>query len=138
MGKDNLLLIILLVVSMVYSLFIIIYEKRSVKSKLIEDAIKVSGFKKRNSKYENIYKNIKEKYVEDNQLYVFPKILLKSKVEKQTYKNMDYYIFNKGKPMKIFYLHGGSYFSNPLIFHITFLDNLAQMLKCEIILPIYK
>lgn len=135
---DNVFLLIICVIAVIYAIYIIVYEKRSIKSKLIEDVIKVSGFKNYNSKEKNIEKEINKRLDSPEKAFVLPKMPFKTKVEKHQLKKMNYYIFNNNnQKTKIFYLHGGSYFDQPLFLHFQFCDNLAHSLNCQVIIPIY-
>lgn len=138
MNSDNLLLLIVCIFGALYSIYVIIYEQRSVRSKLVEDAIRISGYKNHNSKEENVLKEIEKRKSEGDKKYKLPKMLLKSKIKKYKHENMDYYVLNENNSAKkIFYLHGGDYFDQPLFLHFSFCDSLAQKLNCEVIMPIY-
>lgn len=130
--------ILFAIIIIAYCTYVIIYEKRSVKSKLIEQAVLIT-------KYKTFIYNEKayDKYIENvgiksNLKYSLPKIKYKCTIEEYSYSNMQYFIINKNNSnKKIFYLHGGSYISSPLIFHWIFLDELAKNNNIEIIVPIY-
>lgn len=135
---NNVFLFIICIISIIYAIYIIIYEQRSIKSKIIEDVIKVSGFKNYNSKEKNIQKEINKRLDSQEKPFILPKIPFKTKIEKHQLKKMDYYIFNNNdQKTKVFYLHGGSYFNQPLFLHFQFCDNLAHKLNCQVIIPIY-
>lgn len=130
--------IVILVLVVIYCIYIIIYEKRSIRSKLIEKTVSLSKFKTFISNEEIYDKYIKKKMKIENEEYFLPKYKFKSSLQKKKYLGMDYYIINRNNNnRKIFYLHGGSYIDNPLIFHLKFLDNIAIESNLEIILPIY-
>lgn len=130
--------IIMLILILIYCIYIIIYEKRSIRSKLIEKTVSLSNYKTIISNEEVYDKYITKMMKKEEEPYCLPKYKFKCSIEKQTHMGMDYYIINKNdNHKKIFYLHGGSYIENPLIFHIKFLDDLANESNLEIILPIY-
>lgn len=130
--------IIVLLLIIVYCIYIIIYEKRSIRSKLIEKTVSLSNYKTIISNEEVYDKYISKMMKKEEEPYCLPKYKFKCSVDKKTYMEMDYYIINKNRNVKkIFYLHGGSYIENPLIFHLKFLDDLASESNLEIILPIY-
>lgn len=130
------LLLIFSIMFLIYSVFIIIYEKRSVRSKLIEKAMKISNYKKISEK--KLEEEIRIRQKEGMKEYKIPLITISTSILKEKYKDMDYYIINdKSTGNIIFYLHGGSFFDNPLIFHFEYLDKLAKIGNFKIIMPIY-
>lgn len=137
---NNLILIIFILLIIVYSIYIIRYEKRSVKSKLLENAIKISGYKKRAENEDLLEEKIEKRKELGNIPFELPKIPYKQEIKKHSYYGMEYFIINN-KNIKnnkyIFYLHGGAYFSNPLLFHFQFLDELSKKLDCTIVMPLY-
>lgn len=65
---------------------------------------------------------------------------IKSKIEEIYIKNIQTFIINRKNyedQRFILYLHGGSYLSNPVIFHYRACDYLAESLNAKIIFPIY-
>lgn len=136
---DNIILILILLFIITYSIYIVRYEKRSVKSKLVENAIKFSGYKKRARIEENIEEKITKRKEEGNKPYNLPLFPYKQSIEKYLYKEMEYFIINDAPENDnyIFYLHGGAYFSDPLIFHFQFLDELSKKTNSTIIMPLY-
>lgn len=128
---------IIFIMIIIYCIYVIIYEKRSIRSSLIEKAALLSKYKTIVSSVD-VYDKHLEKLKNERPSYKLPKINFKNTIHKYNYLNMDYYIINKNDNLKkIFYLHGGSYIEDPLIFHFMFLDNLATMSDCEVIIPIY-
>lgn len=130
--------IIFLILAIVYYVYIILYEKRSIRSKLIEQSVKLSKYKMIVSN-EEIY----DKYLERIKLleekpFSLPKMKFKNSIKVLEYLGMSYLVINKNnKQKKIFYLPGGSYIENPLFFHYKFFDELATKTDLEIIVPIY-
>ena len=114
--------------------------KRTISSKL---AYKILEFTKNKGiiyDEQHFASYIEKKKIENSMEYKLP--LIEEKLHKASYiEGMKYYIINPKKNAKkkklIFYLHGGSYIDNPIIFHWTFLKKLAKKTKATIILPIY-
>ena len=141
--ENNVILFILIFLVIVYSIYIVRYEKRSVKSKLLEEAIKISGYKKRIENENLLVERIEKKKEMGFVPYLLPKFPFKQKIKKHSYNKMEYFVINEKeksdnkKNKYVFYLHGGAYFSDPLIFHFQFLDELSKKLDCTIIMPLY-
>ncbi len=127
-----------LILLLVYCIHIIIYEKRSVRSKLIETTVAIAKPKKLIENDEVYNKYIEKMAIKNKETYILPKFKYKCDIKRLAYKRMDYYVVNQNdKAKKIFYLHGGSYIEDPLIFHWIFLDEIAKITNTEIIVPIY-
>ena len=138
MNSDIIIKIILLVIIVGYYLYVVIYEKRSIRSNIIENGVKFSKYKTIVSNEQIFDKHIEKLLKNDSEDYSLPKYKFRCKIEVLKHNDMTYCIFNKNKKLKkIFYLHGGSYIENPLFFHYKFLDDLAKQMDIEIIMPIY-
>ncbi len=134
----NIFDILMLILLVIYCLYVIFYEKRSIKSDLIEKGVKFSRYKTIVSNEQIYDKHIQRLMKSEEKKYELPKIKFKNKIEIKKYLDMSYVIINKNSNhKKIFYLHGGSFIENPLFFHYKFLDNLASSTNLEIIMPIY-
>ena len=130
--------LILFAMIIIYCIYVIICEKRSIRSDIIEKGVKLSKYKTIVSN-EKIYdKHLKKIMNSEEEEYKLPKIKFRNKVNVLKYLNMSYLIINENdNPKKIFYLHGGSYIENPLLFHYKFLDDIAKRTNLEVIVPIY-
>lgn len=63
---------------------------------------------------------------------------IKSEIKEIYIKNMQTLIINEKEDQRtILYLHGGSYLSDPVIFHYRACDYLAKSLNAKVIFPIY-
>lgn len=134
----NFYTILFTIIVIAYCTYVIIYEKRSVKSKLIEQAALITKYKTFVYNEKAYDKYIEEVGIKENEKYSLPKLKYKCTIEEYNFSGMQYFVINKNENnKKIFYLHGGSYISSPLIFHWIFLDELAKNNNIEIIVPIY-
>ncbi len=134
----NVFKLIILIVIIAYFIYIIVYEKRSIRSKLIEESVKLSKYKTIVSNEQVYEKHLEKLKLKEEEEYKLPKFKFKNIIQEFNYGEMKYYSINKNNnSKKIFYLHGGSYIENPLIFHYKFLDELATNSNLEIIIPIY-
>lgn len=115
-------------------------EERSVSSKVIEEAIWLSGVKKKSQSKEKTKKQIQKALKKNAKPYKFPKLIrMKAKIVKEVCDGMDYYIVNKQENEKniVIYMHGGCYVNQPVYFHWKFIEQVAINTGYTIYVPIY-
>jgi len=115
-------------------------KRRSFKSVLFEQFLKLLNIKKMFKSTENMKKALEEKAVENSKPYTIGKVKLKSSIVENTFEDMQVFTLNdqsSSKQKVILYLHGGAYMNQPLSFHWKFMDKIAQALNAKITAPIY-
>ena len=102
----------------------------------LEFIIKTFGPKKIYSNPQTFKKALKNKYKEKK--YKLPKLIYKSKVQKEIINSSDiYHFYNNKNDSIIIYLHGGAYVEDVGLYHLVFIDKLSKETNCDIYLPIY-
>ena len=115
-------------------------KRRSFKSVLFEQFIKLLNVKKMFKSTENMKKALERRDVENSKLYTIGKVKFKSSIVESSFEGMQVFTLNNQSSSNqkvILYLHGGAYMNHPLSFHWKFMDKIAQALNAKIIAPIY-
>lgn len=115
-------------------------KRRSFKSVLFEQFIKLLNVKKMFKSTENMKKALEQKTVENSKPYTIGKVKFKSSIVESYFEGMQVFTLNNQSSSKqkvILYLHGGAHMNQPLSFHWKFMDQIAQELNAKIIAPIY-
>ncbi len=132
---------VLLILGIVFTSFVVCAEGtgHSYQSVFVNGVFVLLNYNNLHNSQEWGYKRL-EKNRQINENYTVPKRYIK------TY-NLDIYkidgfevvVFNKNSTEKntIFYLHGGAYSEQPLVFHFNFLKKLSKETGAAIVMPIY-
>lgn len=144
--KQNKALIIFLAVTLMlgtmFTAFIFTAElarHQSWQSFAIECGARIALAGKRNKSAEECA-SIIEKAREKNKDYTVPRYYVKRyNIEITDFEGIEICEFNKNAENDnfIYYIHGGAYVDQPLLFHYSFLDELTTQLNCKAIMPIY-
>ncbi len=112
---------------------------KSFKAKIVSLILKNTAKRRYNKKEEKLIKEFENEKASGEKQYILPSFKTDNNIEKETYKNIDIYIYNKNTKTNktIFYFHGGGYVHRPQISHWKFLNKLASNLDIKIIVPIY-
>ncbi len=116
-------------------------ERPSIQAKIDERLLAIVGTKMINSQKETYELYLASLRRKNRKPYHIPKIVVfENSITHSISEGMKIYRINARKrssKKRILYLHGGSYVSQPEIFHWTFLDRLAAITNASIIVPIY-
>lgn len=110
-------------------------EDRSIKSLLIEDTLQWIP----QPDY-RIQKNYQKALEQSSQPYKLPKPARRTYGFQEFANQPDTFVVTPrsgSSKFTIFYLHGGSYWQDPNLFHFKFLRKLADRLNSQIIVPVY-
>lgn len=115
--------------------------KRSIRSKLLECIIVVSGLKKRYTDKAKLAKFLEQKRVENEKPYIMPrKIRQKLNITTEQSYGKDCYILQGNRQATekhIIYLHGGGYINHPRNGHWKFMRKIADLSNATMIVPVY-
>lgn len=117
-----------------------IREKRSVKSFVLEQIIRLSGMKKTFTSKQHAQQALTDMAPLTKGEYKGTDYNFKSSVTKTEQYGSTVYTLNSHhtkQQQTVLYLHGGAWFQDPLVEHFEFVDAMAQILDAEIIMPIY-
>ncbi|WP_064590216.1 alpha/beta hydrolase fold domain-containing protein [Streptobacillus moniliformis] len=129
-------LIIMIVMFLMLGLFLLskLYYKRSMLATVAEIYLKITEYKK--ISYEEAEMLLKEKKEMKEDEYRLPKGY--EDIEIREYMGMKVmYLNERGKGVKLLYLHGGSYVHEPDPNHLRFLNKLIKETDISVILPVY-
>lgn len=133
---------IMLLLAMSFSIFVIYAEAirgQSFQSLACEGVFQVLMISKRHRSVESCLKRLEKSRIE-NENYTVPESYIKNyDLDIYTIDGFEVCVFNENAQSGkyIFYLHGGAYVDQPLIFHYQFLTKLSEELDCTIIMPVY-
>ncbi len=131
--------ILLVLVFICFQIITSIIFNRSFSASIVETYLHYTSKRKKHAKSRKKFDKYLKRHKERSDVFIFPKIKLKSTVKEFKIKNTQIYTISKNeKPtLTIIYLHGGAYISQPLKYHWKFCDKLASNLNAKIIFPIY-
>ncbi|MBO1198150.1 alpha/beta hydrolase [Staphylococcus simiae] len=117
-----------------------IREKRSVKSFVLEQIIRLAGMKKTFASQQKAQQALADMAPLTKGEYKGTDYHFTSPVTKEKMFGSTVYILNDQhhkQQQTVLYLHGGAWFQDPLVEHFEFVDEMAQILRAKVIMPIY-
>ncbi len=135
-------IILLTLFVLVFTIFQVITSivfKRSLRASIVETYLHYTSKRKKHAKSRKKFDKYLRRHKNRSDLFIFPKIKLKSNINEYRKDNVQIYRMYKCDHPKltIIYLHGGAYISQPLKYHWKFCDKLVQNLDAQILFPIY-
>lgn len=108
-------------------------------SNIIETALKHKDYKEQTSDKNVALEGMEERSLEEDETYVLPKRIYRTKVKSKQMFGCQMVIFNESTSTEnlIIYLHGGAYVNEIEKLHIRFCDNLAEKVNATVFAPIY-
>lgn len=117
-----------------------IKEKRSVKSYMLEQGIRLSRAKRRFMYKEEAMKALEKMAPQTAGEYEGTNYQFKMPVTVDKHYGSTVYTVNDKQDKHqrvILYAHGGAWFQDPLKIHFEFIDELAETLNAKVIMPVY-
>lgn len=115
-------------------------KRRSTKSFLFEKYLALRNTKKGFSSIENTTQFVKRVGLENSKPYRIGDVKFISRIKEEVFEEIKVFTINDQQSLTqkvILYIHGGAWVNQPLSFHWTFMDRMAQSLNAKIIAPIY-
>ena len=115
-------------------------KRRSTKSFLFEKYLALRNTKKGFSSIENTTQFVKRAGLENSKPYSIGEVNFISDITEEAIEDIQVFTLNDQQSLAqkvILYIHGGAWVNQPLSFHWTFMDRMAQSLNAKIIAPIY-
>lgn len=117
-----------------------IKEKRSVKSYMLEQGIRLSRAKRRFMYKEEAMKALEKMAPQTAGEYEGTNYQFKMPVTVDKHFGSTVYTVNDKQDKHqrvVLYAHGGAWFQDPLKIHFEFIDELAETLNAKVIMPVY-
>ncbi|HDF3593089.1 TPA: alpha/beta hydrolase [Staphylococcus aureus] len=117
-----------------------IKEKRSVKSYMLEQGIRLSRAKRRFMYKEEAMKALEKMAPQTAGEYEGTNYQFKMPVKVDKHFGSTVYTVNDKQDKHqrvVLYAHGGAWFQDPLKIHFEFIDELAETLNAKVIMPVY-
>ncbi|MDI1578038.1 alpha/beta hydrolase, partial [Staphylococcus aureus] len=117
-----------------------IKEKRSVKSYMLEQGIRLSRAKRRFMYKEEAMKALEKMAPQTAGEYEGTNYQFKMPVTVDKHYGSTVYTVNDKQDKHqrvVLYAHGGAWFQDPLKIHFEFIDELAETLNAKVIMPVY-
>ncbi|MEJ8302770.1 alpha/beta hydrolase [Saccharibacillus sacchari] len=113
-------------------------EQQSLRSKLLASLIRLSGTRQKFSSPDSMQASLRNVVASED--YRLPDKPYRSAVTSDSVQGYPVYTFNDRQDSAqkaVLYMHGGAWVYQPIGFHWTFIDKLAQATGAKIIAPIY-